>query len=695
MNNNYDSFIKFHRITCEDDVKSMKDLLEGSTILDIGSNLGLFSSAIIDKCKYKKIYMFEPVKEFFDFSKNMLKDRKKIVFNNFALGDVDAEMEISINLDMNIGTSSLVRSHTNEIKQTVSIKTLDSLNIKDKIDFIKIDVEGFDPNVILGGMKTIEKNMPVIFTEISYPLTNDQKQIYKDLFNLGYQSFNLDHKEYNVVDILILPLDFKREQKLSDVTFVLTSCGRMDLLEKTLDSFFKYNTYPIDRYLIIEDSTNTDVFERCKSLNIEKYNNKLEFIFNHEKLGQSASIDKAYSNVETEYIFHCEDDWEFYQGGFIEDSIKVLKTQPKVIQSWIRPKSDGILNKIQNKINSLPLGVCVRIVEPTSFIVKNANIDGSDIVVTDFMGFSWNPGVKRLKDWEELPNGYAGFEREHLVDQYYRSRGFMVVSLSKNDEEGYVKHIGWNRRAADHVYRNQKIGISVIMISYLGKYEGSRSAADKKFIRAVESFKKQTHNVKELIIVSDGCEITNEIYFKKWKNDPEIHLVRCEKSEAKWPGALREVGRSIAKYEWIHYLDTDDYDMPNHLGCIAESISTREPNTTVLLNSRYYFPLPEKPHDLMLVYCNVTLKKYKEFRDSISEYDGHKLASAKSRGHNGTWQIVHHKNVPHRWENSETIGEDKNFIERLKSTEKWIEFKGHHIHSHFYNTDHNVTLWEI
>jgi hypothetical protein len=191
------------------------------------------------------------------------------------------------------------------------------LNIKDKIDFIKIDVEGFDPNVILGGMKTIEKNMPVIFTEISYPLTNDQKQIYKDLFNLGYQSFNLDHKEYNVVDILILPLGFKREQKPSDVTFVLTSCGRMDLLEKTLDSFFKYNTYPIDRYLIIEDSTNSDVFERCKALNIVQYNNKLEFIFNHEKLGQLASIDKAYSNVETEYIFHSEDEWEFYQGGFI------------------------------------------------------------------------------------------------------------------------------------------------------------------------------------------------------------------------------------------------------------------------------------------------------------------------------------------------------------------------------------------
>lgn len=231
-----------------------------------------------------------------------------------------------------------------------------------------------------------------------------------------------------------------------EITFVLTSCGRLDLLEKTLDSFFKYNTYPIEKYIITEDSADPKVFEECKRLNKEKYDGKLEFVFNHKKLGQSKSIDKAYSMVDAEYIFHCEEDWEFYRSGFIEDSIKVLKTQPKVIQAWIRPKNDRILNKIENKIFNLPLGVSVRRVLPVSFIVKGANEDGADMIIKDYMGFSWNPGVKRLKDWQDLPNGYSGFEREHLVDQYYRDNGFMVVSLSTTDDEGYVKHIGWGKR---------------------------------------------------------------------------------------------------------------------------------------------------------------------------------------------------------------------------------------------------------
>jgi hypothetical protein len=75
--------------------------------------------------------------------------------------------------------------------------------------------------------------------------------------------------------------------------------------------------------------------------------------------------------------------------------------------------------------------------------------------------------------------------------------------------------------------------------------------------------------------------------------------------------------------------------------------------------------------------------------------NGYKLAGSKSMGHNGTWQIVHHKNVQHRWENSDSIGEDKKFIEKLKTTEKWIEFKGEHIHTHLVNVDQNIILWDV
>ena len=235
--------------------------------------------------------------------------------------------------------------------------------------------------------------------------------------------------------------------EINSVTVVLTSCGRVDLLEKTLDSFFKFNTYPIERFIITEDSAQEEVFDACDELN-KKYNNSLEFMFNENKLGQSKSIDKAYSTVTTKYVFHCEEDWEFYRHGFIEDSIRILSASEKILQAWIRQKNDRILNKISERVFELN-GMKVRAVLPASFSTGDFNEDGTPMIVRDYMGFSWNPGLKRMSDYRLLNNGYTGMVREHLVDHWYRDQGFIVVSLSVDDNDGYVKHIGWDRRAGD------------------------------------------------------------------------------------------------------------------------------------------------------------------------------------------------------------------------------------------------------
>jgi len=101
---------------------------------------------------------------------------------------------------------------------------------------------------------------------------------------------------------------------MKEVTFTLTACGRPDLLERTMDSFFKFNTYPIKRYKIIDDSADLEVNNAL----IEKYKeHNIEWIHNTERRGQTASIDTMYNDIDTEYIFHCEDDWQFTKESFI------------------------------------------------------------------------------------------------------------------------------------------------------------------------------------------------------------------------------------------------------------------------------------------------------------------------------------------------------------------------------------------
>ena len=124
---------------------------------------------------------------------------------------------------------------------------------------------------------------------------------------------------------------------MKGVSLVITSCGRFDLLEKTLDSFFEENTYPIKKVIITEDSTEGNKLKKL----VSKYKNQnFDLIINETRLGQLKCIDKAYKKVDTEYVFHCEDDWLFLKEGFIEKSLEVIEDNPKIAIVGLRPRED-------------------------------------------------------------------------------------------------------------------------------------------------------------------------------------------------------------------------------------------------------------------------------------------------------------------------------------------------------------------
>ena len=111
--------------------------------------------------------------------------------------------------------------------------------------------------------------------------------------------------------------------------------------------------------------------------------------------------------------------------------------------------------------------------------------------------------------------------------------------------------------------------VSVIMASFLLPYPGSATNRDKKFVRAVNSFKKQTYQNKELIIVSDGCPITIELYNKFFSNDTEIKLISIPKQPL-YSGEMRNVALKAASGDIISYLDSDDVLGPKHLQIIVD-----------------------------------------------------------------------------------------------------------------------------
>ena len=117
--------------------------------------------------------------------------------------------------------------------------------------------------------------------------------------------------------------------------------------------------------------------------------------------------------------------------------------------------------------------------------------------------------------------------------------------------------------------------ISVVMASYLGQYNGCASNRVEKFKRAVDSFIYQTYSNCELIIVSDGCDITEDLYNTYYINYENIIFTKIEK-DVTFGGNTRNTGLEMATGDYICYLDTDDFLSRNHLKNIVSKITDHD-----------------------------------------------------------------------------------------------------------------------
>ena len=149
-------------------------LYKESIIFDIGSNVGAFSLKLAKtgiNLGYKdfKIYAFEPNKSIVDaLIKNLTLNpdiSKNVEICNFALGNNNGYCSLDFN-ENNSGGGRI----TEKVGAEIPIKKIDTYVEEEKIanvSFIKIDVEGFEPEVINGAEYTIQNHKPALFIEMT------------------------------------------------------------------------------------------------------------------------------------------------------------------------------------------------------------------------------------------------------------------------------------------------------------------------------------------------------------------------------------------------------------------------------------------------------------------------------------------------------------------------------------------------
>lgn len=167
--------------------------------LDLGANIGYFSLLMAQKCK--RVYAFEPARYTYGILKANISINQqtfKIISEQKATGAKNEIKELSIN-SMDIGSNSFIPQGRRE-KGTDFVEVVrldDYFKDKPKPNIIKMDVEGWEEETVIGGRKVF-KHAKVIIFENNIPLLKKREkkadEVLKLLEGMGFKLKKLGNK---------------------------------------------------------------------------------------------------------------------------------------------------------------------------------------------------------------------------------------------------------------------------------------------------------------------------------------------------------------------------------------------------------------------------------------------------------------------------------------------------------------------
>ncbi|HVY12111.1 MAG TPA: FkbM family methyltransferase [Alphaproteobacteria bacterium] len=193
------------------ETQRLVDLLpEGGVAVDVGANIGCITLALASKAK--EVWAFEPQRLTFQkLCANLaINNFQNVVAKNVACGSVSENVGRLLQHDaVNNGAASMCVKEKGDEKpgEYVGVEALDKHIFEfNRLDLIKIDVEGYEDQVLCGARNIIEKFRPFLYVEAD----RDEKspELIQLLQNMGYMPFwditplsieyNFDHNRRDI-----------------------------------------------------------------------------------------------------------------------------------------------------------------------------------------------------------------------------------------------------------------------------------------------------------------------------------------------------------------------------------------------------------------------------------------------------------------------------------------------------------------
>lgn len=199
----------------------------GDVALDIGANLGLVSLQLAQRVGSKgAVHAFEPSPRLSSFLERTIKGNPtlNIVHHPIALGREKSELPLHVPFG-NAGAATLKSDGQQVAETSVSVPVFALSEFADEIglsraDFIKIDVEGFETEVIQGAVEFIKKSRPKVIVLEEHASVSDRSlpPALSALNDLSYELFALPKQLFR---FQLVPLDQEGANLAHDYVAIL------------------------------------------------------------------------------------------------------------------------------------------------------------------------------------------------------------------------------------------------------------------------------------------------------------------------------------------------------------------------------------------------------------------------------------------------------------------------------------------
>lgn len=197
-----DSYIKTHKKWDTQVAGAIHDVVTPDMqVLDVGANIGYFTLLLAKRVgKDGAVFAFEPIASVASQlqASVALNNLTNVTVFQKAIGSEFKQTTI-YKTEHNIGASSQIPKTDHTEAETINVVRLSEVIDTDvQIDFIKIDVEGFELDALLGMQECIENHAPIILLEFSPNTYNAIDptitiQLLEFLQTHNYTIYDLDH----------------------------------------------------------------------------------------------------------------------------------------------------------------------------------------------------------------------------------------------------------------------------------------------------------------------------------------------------------------------------------------------------------------------------------------------------------------------------------------------------------------------